>query len=177
MKSEEREILKGLKDAHTKEAAFVQCMKLYKRPLYAHVRSMTGNHPDADDALQNTFVKIWKHIDGFKGDSALYTWMYRIATNEAITIINRRQKMHAVDVEESHLEGGQTDGPDGEEIKEKLSEALEQLPEKQRKVFEMKYFSEMKYEEMSKLTDTSVGALKASYFHAVRKIEAFLTGD
>ena len=155
----------------------MQCMNVYKKPLYAHVRSMTGNHPDADDALQNTFVKIWKHVDGFKGNSALYTWMYRIATNEAITIINRRQKMHAVDIEEGRVEGEQTDGPSGDEIKAKLKEALEQLPEKQRKVFEMKYFSEMKYEEIANLTGTSVGALKASYFHAVRKIEAFLKDD
>ncbi|MCZ4408408.1 RNA polymerase sigma factor [Cryomorphaceae bacterium 1068] len=177
MKSEEREILKGLRNKRTKEAAFVQMMNLYKKPLYAHLRSMTGNHPDADDSLQNAFVKVWKHIDGFKGDSALYTWLYRIATNEALTLLSKRNKMHAVDMEESYHSGGQTDGPDGDEIRMKLDEAVLSLPEKQQRVFQMKYFSEMKYEEISKITGTSVGALKASYFHAVRKIEAFLTGD
>jgi len=177
MKSEERQILKGLRNEQTKEAAFVQLMNLYKRPLYAHVRSMTGNHPDADDSLQNVFVKVWKHIDSFKGDSALYTWLYRIATNEALTLINKRSKMQVVDMEESHHSGGQTDGPDADEIRKKLDEAIEKLPEKQRKVFEMKYFSEMKYIEMAELTGTSVGALKASYFHAVRKIEDYLTSD
>ncbi|MFT4772269.1 MAG: RNA polymerase sigma factor (sigma-70 family) [Cryomorphaceae bacterium] len=177
MKSEERQILKGLRNKQTKEAAFVQLMNLYKKPLYAHVRSMTGNHPDADDSLQNAFVKVWKHIDGFKGDSALYTWLYRITTNEALTIINKRSKMQVVDMEESHHSGGQNDGPDGDEIRKKLDEAIEKLPAKQRKVFEMKYFSEMKYIEMAELTGTSVGALKASYFHAVRKIEDYLTSD
>ncbi|MFT6998553.1 MAG: RNA polymerase sigma factor (sigma-70 family) [Cryomorphaceae bacterium] len=177
MKSEERQILKGLRNKQTKEAAFVQLMNLYKKPLYAHVRSMTGNHPDADDSLQNAFVKVWKHIDGFKGDSALYTWLYRIATNEALTLLNKRGKMQVVDMEESHHSGGQSDGPDGDEIRKKLDEAVDTLPKKQREVFEMKYFSEMKYIEMAELTGTSVGALKASYFHAVRKIEDYLTSD
>jgi RNA polymerase sigma-70 factor (ECF subfamily) len=177
MKSEEREILKGLRNKRTKEAAFVQMMNLYKKPLYARVRAMTGNHPDADDSLQNAFVKVWKHIDGFKGDSALYTWLYRIATNEALTLISKRNKLQVVNMEESHHSGGHTDGPDGSEIRKKLDEAIETLPEKQREVFEMKYFSEMKYNEMAELTGTSVGALKASYFHAVRKIEDYLTSD
>jgi len=177
MKSEERKILKGLRNNRTKEAAFVEVMNLYKKPLYARVRAMTGNHPDADDALQNAFVKAWKHISGFKGDSALYTWLYRIATNEALTLLAKRSKMQMVDMEESHHHGGQTDGPDGNEIKKKLDAAVVTLPEKQRQVFEMKYFSEMKYEEMAKITGTSVGALKANYFHAVRKIEEFLRED
>jgi len=177
MKSEERKILKGLRNNRTKEAAFVQMMNLYKKPLYARVRAMTGNHPDADDALQNAFVKVWKHIDGFKGDSALYTWLYRIATNEALTLLAKRNKIQVVDLEENHHGGGQTDGPDGNEIKKKLDEAVKTLPEKQRQVFEMKYFSEMKYEEIAEITGTSVGALKANYFHAVRKIEEFLRED
>ncbi len=177
MKSEERKILKGLRNNRTKEAAFVQMMNLYKKPLYSRVRAMTGNHPDADDSLQNAFVKAWKHIDGFKGDSALYTWLYRIATNEALTLLSKRNKMHVVDMEESHYSGGQTDGPNGEEIKRKLNKAIEFLPDKQRQVFEMKYFSEMKYEEIAEITGTSVGALKANYFHAVRKIEEFLKED
>ncbi|MEM9051043.1 MAG: RNA polymerase sigma factor [Bacteroidota bacterium] len=177
MKSDEREILRGLQNKRTKEAAFVQLVSLYKKPLYGHVRSMTGNHSDADDALQNALVKAWKYIDSFKGDSALYTWMYRIATNEAITLINKRSKMKVVDMEESHQKGTATDGPSGDEIQRKLKEAIDTLPDKQREVFEMKYFSEMKYEEIASVTGTSVGGLKASYFHAVKKIEEFLTSS
>ncbi len=177
MKPEEREIVKGLKNQRTREAAFRQLMGVYKRPLYAHIRSMTGNHEDTDDALQNTFVKVWRHIDGFKGDSALYTWLYRIATNEALTLINRNKKMHSVTVEDTHRQTNYAEGPSGEEIKEKLQAAISTLPEKQRQVFEWKYFAEMKYEEMANLTGTSIGGLKASYFHAVRKIEEYLKGD
>jgi len=174
MNTDEREIVKGLKSKRTREAAFRQLMETYKRPLYAHIRGMTGNHDDADDALQNTFVKVWRHIEGFKGDSALYTWLYRIATNEALTLINRNNRMHSVTVEESHRRTDHTEGPSPEEIKKKLHHAISTLPEKQRQVFEWKYFSDMKYEEMAKLTGTSVGGLKASYFHAVRKIEEHL---
>lgn len=174
MDSEEREILKGLKRAKTKEAAFARLMGLYKKPLYARLRSITGNHEDADDALQNTFVKVWKHIDGFKGDSALFTWIYRIATNEALTIVRKNAKMTTTGLEADYRSTTHGEGPSGEEIQRKLRAAVEALPDKQREVFEMKYFSEMKYEEMAKLTKTSMGALKASYFHAVRKIEAYL---
>jgi RNA polymerase sigma-70 factor (ECF subfamily) len=174
MDSEEREILKGLRNKRSREAAFGQLMGLYKRPLYARLRSITGNHEDADDALQNTFIKVWKNIDGFQGHSALFTWMYRIATNEALTIINKRSKMTLVDIDDEERSTNYGQGPSGEEIKNKLMEAVDALPDKQREVFEMKYFSEMQYEEMAKLTKTSVGALKASYFHAVRKIEQHL---
>lgn len=174
MDSEEREILKGLKRAKTRESAFAKLIGLYKKPLYGRLRSITGNHEDADDALQNTFVKVWKHIDGFKGDSALFTWIYRIGTNEALTIVRKRSRMTIVDDNSDERVTSYGHGPSGEKIKKKLQEAVAALPEKQREVFEMKYFSEMKYEEMAKLTKTSVGALKASYFHAVRKIEAHL---
>lgn len=174
MPTEEREIIKKLKNKRTKEEVFTHLIGIYKKPLYARLRSITGNHEDADDALQNTFVKVWKHIEGFKGDSALFTWMYRIATNEALTIINKRSKMTLVDIDDEERSTNYGEGPSGEEIKNKLMEAVEALPDKQREVFEMKYFSEMKYEEMAKLTKTSVGALKASYFHAVRKIEEHL---
>jgi len=177
MKANEREILKGVQNRRTKEAAFIQLVSLYKKPLYSHVRSMTGNHSDADDALQNTLVKAWKYIDSFKGDSSLYTWLYRIATNEAIALINKRSKMKVVDIEESHQKGAATDGPDGDEIQRRLKEAINTLPDKQRQVFEMKYFSEMKYEEIASVTGTSIGGLKASYFHAVKKIEEFLTSS
>ncbi len=174
MNSQDRDILPELLERSTRDAVFPIMIKRYQEPLYRHVRRLTGNHPDADDALQNTFIKAWKGLDGFKGESALYTWLYRIAANEAIAILRARRPDH-VGINLIPMDkNSQSGGPDGDEIAAKLTEALSTLPPKQRQVFDLKYFEEMQYDEIAEITGTSVGALKASYFHAVRKIEAFL---
>ncbi len=175
MQDQDRKLIEQLLKPATKERAFANLVNQYQRPLYAHIRRMVGSHDDADDVLQNTFVKIWRNTENFKGDSALFTWIYRIATNEALGFIRSRNARPATEMREEVQESASTDGPDGDEISRKLAAALETLPKKQRQVFDLKYFSELKYEEIAEITGTSVGALKASYFHAVKKIEAFLT--
>ncbi len=153
-------------------------MSLYKERLYWHIRKIVYLHDDADDVLQNTFIKVFKNIHNFKEDSKLYSWMYRIATNEAITFINKKAAKQQVDLTELQLNtvSNLTNDLDytGDEIQLKLQKAIVSLPHKQQLVFNMKYFDEMKYAEMSEILETSVGALKASYFHAVKKIEEFL---
>jgi RNA polymerase sigma-70 factor (ECF subfamily) len=153
----------------------------YSSKLYWHIRRLVILHEDADDALQNTFINAWKSIDGFRSESSLYTWLYTIATNEALALINKRKKNATVPLDD--LESFFASSPegstwfDGEEAQVKLQNAILQLPEKQRIVFNLKYFDEMKYEDMSKVLKTSEGALKASYHHAVKKIEKILGGD
>ncbi len=177
----ETSLLADLTDKHKKEQAFRQLVQTYQERLYWHIRRMVLNHDDADDVLQNTFIKVYQNIDGFKGDSKLYSWMYRIATNEALTFLKKRSKNAGITSEELQQQlVNQLEADvyfEGEEIQLKLQRALATLPEKQRQVFNMKYFDEMKYQEMSEVLDTSVGALKASYHHAVKKIEAYLTQD
>jgi len=138
-------------------------------------------HDDADDVLQNTMVKVWRSVGNFRAESGLYTWLYRIATNEALTFLKQKKKRTFapwVDVEQKISETLESDAWfNGDEIQLKLQQAILKLPEKQRIVFNMKYFDEVKYEEMSKILGTSVGALKASYHHAVKKIEAMLGED
>ncbi len=154
-------------------------MVLYQRPLYSHIRAMVIDHDDANDALQNTFVKVFQHLKGFKGESKLFSWMYRIATNEAITLINQRAKRGRMSSDEWYakkVDNLRADSYfDGDEIQVKLQKAIVTLPEKQRLVFNMRYFQEIKYEEMSEILGTSVGALKASYHHAVKKIEQYVS--
>lgn len=175
---DEKEFIAALLNPKTQNEAFRKLVRDYQRPLYNHVRNIVLNHDDTDDVLQNTFVKIFQNLKSFKGDSKLFSWMYRIATNEAITFINQRAKKTGIsseEVQEKALNSLQADVDyDGDEIQLKLQKAVAILPEKQQLVFKMKYFEEMKYEEMSEILDTSVGALKASYFHAVKKIEEFL---
>ena len=170
-----------LKDAKTQELAFRNLMSLYKKRLYWHIRKIVISHDDADDVLQNTFIKVFKNIHKFKGDSQLYSWMHRIATNESITFINARAKKKQVDISElqNQLVGDLTSDINysGDEIQQKLQKAIITLPHKQQLVFNMKYFEEMKYTEMSEILETSVGALKASYFHAVKKIEKHLKSN
>lgn len=167
-----------LKNSDTLEDAFRQLMSLYKERLYWHIRKIVLSHDDTDDILQNTFIKIFKNIHSFKEESKLYSWMYRIATNEAITFINKKAAIHKVDL--SELQNTMVDNLSsdsyysGDEIQHLLQKAIVTLPQKQQLVFNMKYFDEMKYTEISEVLDTSVGALKASYFHAVKKIEKFL---
>lgn len=174
----EIEFIAELKDPKTKEKAFRELMKQYKERLYWHIRKIVISHDDADDVLQNTFIKIFKNIQNFNQESKLYSWMYRIATNESITFINKRAKERAIDINDVYKElAGSLESDDyfsGNEIQLILQKAIAILPEKQRLVFNMKYFEELKYEEMSEILETSVGALKASYFHAVKKIEHFI---
>jgi len=153
----------------------------YSSKLYWHIRRLVILHEDADDALQNTFINAWRSIDSFRSESSLYTWLYTIATNEALALINKRKKNSTVPLDDmdgyfaSSLEG--STWFDGDEAQVKLQNAILKLPEKQRIVFNLKYFDEMKYEDMSKVLKTSEGALKASYHHAVKKIEKILGED
>lgn len=176
----ESQLIEELKDPGTQEIAFRKLMMTYKERLYWHIRKIVITHEDADDVLQNTFIKVYKNIDGFKAESKLYSWMYRIATNEAITFINKRAKEKNVDVNELQYKLAENLHADvyfdGDETQLKLQKAIARLPQKQQLVFNMRYFDEMKYDDMSEVLETSVGALKASYHHAVKKIESFLTG-
>ena len=177
MKDEEL-LVAQLKNPDTQEQAFRNLMSLYKERLYWHIRKIVLSHDDADDVLQNTFIKVFKNIHSFKQNSKLYSWMYRIATNEAITFINKKAKNQHVDISElQHKMADDLQGDhnySGDEIQLLLQKAIVTLPQKQQLVFNMKYFDEMKYTDMSEVLETSVGALKASYFHAVKKIELFL---
>lgn len=161
--------------------AFNLIVQKYQERLYWHIRRMVIVHDDADDVLQNTLIKAWKGLPKFQEKAQLYTWLYRIATNETITFLNKKKKKFFVpiaDVENELSNALESDDfYSGDEIQLKLQKAILTLPEKQRIVFNMKYYEEMKYEEMSKILDTSVGALKASYHHAVKKIEIHLTTD
>ncbi len=175
---EDKLLVAQLKDPKTQERAFRNLMSIYKNRLYWHIRKIVLSHEDADDVLQNTFIKIFRSIHKFKGDSKLYSWMYRIATNESINVINKRAKKSNIDISEhQHLMANSLQDDSfftGDEIQLLLQKAILTLPQKQRIVFNMKYFDEMKYAEMSDVLETSVGALKASYFHAVKKVENYL---
>ena len=174
----DQQILDSLKDVSTKELAFRHLISKYKERLYWHIRKMVLNHDDADDVLQNTFIKIWNGIDSFRDESSLFTWLYRIATNEAITFLNQRKRRAMsglTDENEYLIENLESDTYfDGDEWQMLLQKAIAVLPDKQRLVFNMKYFDEIKYEDMSEILETSVGALKASYHHAVKKVEEYL---
>ncbi len=178
MESNDRDLLDNLKDKSTRDLAFQMLVNKYKERLYWHIRKIVMNHEDADDVLQNTFVKVWRSIEGFREESTLYTWLYRIATNESLTLINSNKKRNFIPMNDSSefLMNNLTSDPyfDGDEIQKKLQEAILLLPDKQRIVFNMKYFDEMKYDEMSEILNTSVGALKASFHHAAKKVEEYL---
>lgn len=177
----EIELVEQLKSTQYKERAFRELMGLYKERLYWHIRNILKSHDDTDDVLQNTFIKIYNNIHNFKGDSKLYSWMYRIATNESITFINKRAKQLKITNEEFQelaIRNLQSDVYfEGSEIQLKLQKAIATLPEKQQLVFNMKYFEDLKYKDMANILDTSEGALKASYHIAVKKIEAYLTNN
>ncbi|MDG5492141.1 RNA polymerase sigma factor [Psychroserpens sp. SPM9] len=177
----ERDFIQRLADPTTKELAFKELLTIYKERLYWHIRHMVKSHDDADDVLQNTFIKIYKNIQNFKGDSKLYSWMYRIATNESITHINKNAKRLQLNNEETHQHMVNNLKADvyfeGDAIQLKLQEAIARLPQKQQQVFSMKYFQDITYKDMAEILETSEGALKSSYHIAVKKIEAFLTQD
>ncbi len=175
---DEKEFIQQLLDPKTQNNAFKTLVEQYQRPLYAHIRNIVLNHDDANDVLQNTFINVFRYLTSFKGDSKLFSWMYRIATNESITFINNKAKRNGTTSEAMQtkiVENLHSDVYfDGNEIQIKLQKAISILPQKQQLVFKMKYFEELKYEEMSKVLDTSVGALKASYHHATKKIEEYM---
>ncbi|WP_159022993.1 RNA polymerase sigma factor [Formosa sp. L2A11] len=177
----ESQLLEQLKSDASRDSAFKDLIRLYKERLYWHIRNIVKSHDDTDDVLQNTFIKIFRNINSFKGDSKLYSWMYRIATNEAISFINKRAKLLQITNEETQqlaLDHLQSDVYfDGDEIQYKLQQAIAKLPQKQQLVFNMRYFEDIKYKDMSEILETSEGALKASYHLAVKKIEDYLTHD
>jgi RNA polymerase sigma factor (sigma-70 family) len=178
---EEKDFILQLLDPKTQNQAFQALIREYQKPLYNHIRNIVLNHDDTDDVLQNTFVKVFQHLKNFKGESKLFSWMYRIATNEALTFLNQKAKKSGIssaELQNKTIDNLKSDVYfDGDEIQIKLHKAIASLPEKQRLVFNMKYFEELKYEEISEIIGTSVGALKASYHHAVKKIEAFVTSN
>ncbi|MDG1529556.1 MAG: RNA polymerase sigma factor [Polaribacter sp.] len=178
---EEINFIEELQNVKTKEQAFRKLVATYKERLYCHIRKIVISHDDADDVLQNTFIKIFKGIDNFKQESQLFSWMYRIATNESISFINKRAKENNVDISDyqysltSNLDSDLHF--DGDQIQLILQRAIKTLPTKQQLVFNMKYFDELKYKEISEILETSEGALKASYFHAVKKIEDYIKNN
>jgi RNA polymerase sigma factor (sigma-70 family) len=176
---EEEELIQQLLNPKTQNEAFQKLLLAYQKPLYNHIRNIILNHDDTDDVLQNTFIKVFQNLKNFKGESKLFSWMYRIATNEALTFLNQKAKKGGISSEtlqNKTIDNLKSDSYfDGNEIQIKLQKAIVTLPEKQQLVFKMKYFEELKYEQISEILGTSVGALKASYHHAVKKIEAFVT--
>ncbi|MGB7395631.1 MAG: RNA polymerase sigma factor [Pricia sp.] len=177
----EETLVQQLQSKDGQARAFEVLVGTYKQRLYWHIRRIVLHHEDADDALQNTFIKVYKNIAGFNGKSKLYTWMYRIATNEALTLLKKRSKKRGIgdqELQDKMLENLKADVYfEGDEIQLKLQQAIATLPEKQKLVFNLKYFDELKYTEISEILGTSVGGLKASYHLAVKKIEAFLKDD
>ncbi|NND63478.1 MAG: sigma-70 family RNA polymerase sigma factor [Flavobacteriaceae bacterium] len=178
---EERNLVSALQSPSEKEAAFRVLVSEYKERLYWQIRKIVLDHDDADDVLQNTFIKVFRNIHSFKADSKLYTWMYRIATNEAITFINKKAKranISSQELKESTIANLESDVYfEGDKIQLQLQKAIATLPEKQQLVFNMKYFEDHTYEELSEILDTSVGGLKSSYHLAVKKITSYLKGN
>lgn len=163
-------------------SSFNSLVAKYSERLYWHIRKLVTFHEDADDVLQNTFIKIYQNLSKYRGDSAIYTWMHRIATNEALTFLKKKNRYKGISIDSEEMEKfkGKMEAEqyfEGDEIQSKLQNALETLPAKQKLVFNMRYFNEMKYSEISEKLQTSEGALKASYHHAVKKIEEFLRMD
>ena len=171
------QLVERLRNPATVRAAFADVIALYSEPLYRQIRRMVQSHDDTNDLLQNTFMKAWSNIENFRGDARLGTWLYKIAVNESITFINKKKVQNNISLDDdssfltSNLEADRYF--DGDEAQLKLQKAIATLPDKQRLVFNMRYYDEMKYEDMSEILGTSVGALKASYHHAVKKIESF----
>ncbi|TRX37524.1 RNA polymerase sigma factor [Flavobacterium restrictum] len=176
---DEQEFIQQLLNPKTQNQAFEKLLQEYQKPLYNHIRNIVLNHDDADDVLQNTFIKVFRYLKNFKGDSKLFSWMYRISTNEALTFLNQKAQKKGVSSQELQTKTIDNLKADvyfeGDEIQIQLQKAIAILPEKQQLVFKMKYFEELKYEEISEILGTTVGGLKASYHHAVKKIETFIT--
>ena len=175
---DDKELLSQFHNPATKEAGYTRIIKKYQEKLYWHIRRLVVEHEDANDVLQNMFIKVWNGLANFREDSQLYTWLYRIATNESLSYLEQQKKRSAVslsDVESGLSNRLQADKHfDANKLEWKLQLAIQQLPEKQRVVFNLRYYEEMPYEKMSQVLETSEGALKASYHHAVKKIEDFI---
>ena len=176
----DNELLEQFRMESTRNMAFHMLVTKYQKRIYWQVRRIIIDHDDANDVVQNTFIKVWKNLDGFKEASRLYTWLYRIATNESLTFLKQKRASSYVSFES--VERGLSRKLDdnyfkGDEIEKKLQQAILTLPEKQRIVFNMRYYDETPYEQMSEILETSVGALKASYHHAAKKIEDFLKNN
>lgn len=175
---DDNELVRLFKDAQQREKAFTSIVKKYQEKIYWQVRRIVITHQDADDVMQNVFIKAWNGLNNFREDAKLYTWIYRIAVNESLTYLEQQKRRSSVsfdDVSESLENKMQSEkGFDENKTIWKLQLAVQQLPEKQRIVFNLRYFDEMPYEEMGQVLDTSVGALKASYHHAVKKIEEYI---
>ncbi len=178
---DEQEILHLIQNSSTRESGYRKLILVYQKRVYHVIRRMVLIHEDADDLTQNTFIKAYRHIDKFQGHSSLYTWLYRIASNEALSFLEKKKKrfFFSVDDHQSKMESFIDHSPDltGDEIQKILQKAVLKLPDKQRLVFQLKYQEELSYEEMSEVTGTSVGALKASYHHAVKKIEESIKSE
>ena len=168
-------LVHALQNSATQEAGFKTLIKEYQKPLYWHIRKIVFDHEDADDVLQNTYIKVFKNIKNFRGESKLFSWMYRIATNEALTFIKQKSRKLGLSINEfNEKQVNQLEADvyfEGDAIALKLQLAVANLPEKQRLVFNLRYYEELKYDEISEILETSVGALKASYHHAVKKIK------
>jgi RNA polymerase sigma factor (sigma-70 family) len=175
---QDSELLVQFRNPATKEAAYTAIIRKYQEKLYWHVRRIVVEHEDANDVLQNAFIRVWNALENFREDSQLYTWLYRIATNECLSFLEQKKRKSSVSLsdDENSLTGSIRAEKDFDpsKIEWKLQLAIQQLPEKQRAVFSLRYYDEMPYNEMSKVLDTSEGALKASYHHAVKKIEDFI---
>ena len=175
---EDKDLLVKLRNEETRNYGFNLLVREYQERIYWHVRKMVIDHDEANDLVQEVFIKVWKNLDKFREDAKLYTWIYKIATNECLTFLTKKKRRFFLplgDVE-SELSGKIDTNANisGDEIQLKLQKALLKLPNKQRIVFNMKYFEDMKYDEIAEITETSVGALKASYHHAVKKIEEII---
>jgi RNA polymerase sigma factor (sigma-70 family) len=177
----DQELLELFKDPATKVQAFTAIIKKYQEKLYWHIRRMVITHDDADDVLQNMFIKVWKGLENFREDSQLYTWLYRIATNESLTFLAKEKKRNSVSLsdDENGLSNKLKSDThfDANKLEWKLQLAIQSLPEKQRVVFNLRYYDEMPYGEMSHVLETSEGALKASYHHAAKKIENYILNN
>ncbi len=177
---DDKELLEMFKTGNP-DYAFNLIMRKYQQNIYWHVRRILIDHEDSNDVVQNVFLKVWNNLKNFRGDSKMYTWLYRIATNESLSFLKKKQKrffVPLVDVEAYLSDKLESDSYfKGDEIQKKLQKAILKLPEKQRIIFNLRYFDEMKYEDMSEILNTSTGALKASYHIAVKKIEEFLVGN
>jgi RNA polymerase sigma factor (sigma-70 family) len=175
---QDTELLLQFRDPENKERAFTAIIKKYQEKLYWHIRRMVVEHEDANDVLQNVFIRVWNGLENFREDSQLYTWLYRIATNECLSYLEQQKRKSALSFDE--MESGLSNKIvadkyfDPNKLEWKLQLAIQQLPEKQRVVFTLRYYDEMPYEEMSRVLDTSEGALNASYHHAVKKIEDYI---
>ena len=179
LRLEDKQIIEAFKQEATRNGAFRKLVDKYKERVYWHARKIVVDHDDADDVTQEAFIKVYKNLDSFREASQLFTWIYRITTNEALNLLKKRSKKEGVSIDEVYheLENTVDQGNliSGEEIQLKLQKALLSLPEKQRLVFNMKYFDDLKYDQIAEITGTSVGGLKASYHLAVKKIESYLT--